>query len=148
MASLQSDMPGFASVAPHLSNRIHRVNGYDKKNGYMYYPVVIVGAGESGIAMAHKLKIHLKFDQFRIFDRQSGLGGTWWINRYPAVAVDVRTPHPFQLKNALTKPPLTGPSGILLLLLRTQPKLQHFLPTWPRNLRVPPRCLYSLRLLR
>ncbi|QDS74169.1 hypothetical protein FKW77_001772 [Venturia effusa] len=80
---------GVKSVAPHLSNRIHRVNGYDKENGYMYYPVVIVGAGESGIAMAHKLKVDLKCDQFRIFDRQSGLGGTWWINRYPAVAVDI-----------------------------------------------------------
>lgn len=84
-----AEFHGVKSVAPHLSNRIHRVNGYDKKNGYTYYPVVIVGAGESGIAMAHKLKVDLKCDQFRIFDRQSGLGGTWWINRYPAVAVDV-----------------------------------------------------------
>jgi hypothetical protein len=91
---MASPHSGVASVAPHLNNRIHRVNGYDRKNGYMYYPVVIVGAGESGIAMAHKLKVDLKFDQFRIFDRQSGLGGTWWINRYPAVAVDVGTQFP------------------------------------------------------
>jgi hypothetical protein len=64
------------------SNRIHRVNGYDQKNGYTYYPAVIAGAGESGIAMACKLKEDLGFDQFRVFERMSGIGGTWWINRY------------------------------------------------------------------
>jgi hypothetical protein len=148
MASSQSEVPGFVSVSPHLSNRIHRVHGYDKKNGYMYYPVVIVGAGESGIAMAHKLKVDLKFDQFRIFDRQSGLGGTWWANRYPAVAVDVRTLHTFNSKDHANKVLLIGPSSILLLLLRTQSQLQHFLSTRPRNLRIPPRRLHPLRFLR
>jgi cation diffusion facilitator CzcD-associated flavoprotein CzcO len=59
------------------------------KNAYTYYPVVIVGAGESGIAMGCRLKEVLNFDQFRIFERQSGIGGTWWINRYPGVACDM-----------------------------------------------------------
>lgn len=63
-----------------MNNHIHRVGGYHK-DGYTYYPVVIVGAGESGIAMGCQLKSKLGFDQFRIFERQSGLGGTWWINR-------------------------------------------------------------------
>ncbi|KAF2089118.1 FAD/NAD(P)-binding domain-containing protein [Saccharata proteae CBS 121410] len=67
---------------------IHRVNGYGK-DAYTYYPVVIIGAGESGIAMACKLKQELGFDQFRLFDRQAGIGGTWWINRYPGVACDI-----------------------------------------------------------
>lgn len=71
-----------------LSNSIHVVNGYDE-DAYTYYPVLIVGAGESGIAMACRLKGELGFDQFRIFDRQSGAGGTWWINRYPGVACDM-----------------------------------------------------------
>ncbi|ESZ93979.1 hypothetical protein SBOR_5644 [Sclerotinia borealis F-4128] len=56
---------------------------------YTYYPVAIIGAGESGIAMGCRLKEVLGFDQFRIFDRQSGIGGTWWINRYPGVACDI-----------------------------------------------------------
>lgn len=56
---------------------------------YTYYPIAIIGAGESGIAMGCRLKEVLGFDQFRIFDRQSGIGGTWWINRYPGVACDV-----------------------------------------------------------
>ncbi|KAF1956395.1 FAD/NAD(P)-binding domain-containing protein [Byssothecium circinans] len=67
---------------------IRRVNGYDH-DAYTYYPVLIVGAGASGIAMACRLKEELGFDQFRVFDRQGGIGGTWWINRYPGVACDI-----------------------------------------------------------
>ncbi|EOA82213.1 uncharacterized protein SETTUDRAFT_23452 [Exserohilum turcica Et28A] len=68
-----------------ITDSIRRVNGYDK-NAYTYYPVVIVGAGASGIAAACQLKQQLGTDQFRVFDRQAGIGGTWWINRYPGVA--------------------------------------------------------------
>jgi len=64
------------------------MNGYSD-NAVTYVPIVIVGAGESGIAAGCKLKSELGFDQFRIFDRQAGIGGTWWINRYPGVACDV-----------------------------------------------------------
>ncbi|KAF2401249.1 FAD/NAD(P)-binding domain-containing protein [Trichodelitschia bisporula] len=71
-----------------MPDRIHRVDGYHH-DGYTYYPVVVVGAGESGVATAWKLKRELGFDQFRVFERQSGIGGTWWINRYPGVACDV-----------------------------------------------------------
>ena len=69
-------------------NTIRRVNGYEK-GAYTYYPVLIIGAGESGIALGCRLKGKLGFDQFRIFERQSGVGGTWHINRYPGVACDV-----------------------------------------------------------
>lgn len=72
----------------NLSNSVHVVNGYDK-DAYTYYPILIVGAGESGIALGCRLKEKLGFDQFRIFDRQSGVGGTWWTNRYPGVACDM-----------------------------------------------------------
>ncbi|KAF2030110.1 FAD/NAD(P)-binding domain-containing protein [Setomelanomma holmii] len=71
-----------------IKETIRRVNGY-QHDAYTYYPVIIVGAGASGIAMACQLKQQLGFDQFRIFDRQAGFGGTWWINRYPGVACDV-----------------------------------------------------------
>ncbi|KAF9640073.1 putative flavin-binding protein [Lasiodiplodia theobromae] len=70
---------------------IHHVGGYGP-DAYTYYPVLIIGAGESGIAAGCRLKTSLNgFDQFRIVERQSGLGGTWWINRYPGVACDVPT---------------------------------------------------------
>ncbi len=75
-------------IMTDLSNSIHVVNGYEK-DAYTFYPILIVGAGESGIALGCRLKEELGFDQFRLFDRQAGLGGTWWINRYPGVACDV-----------------------------------------------------------
>ncbi|KAL9101218.1 MAG: hypothetical protein Q9163_003500 [Psora crenata] len=74
-------------------NIIHVVNGYEK-DAYTYYPILVVGAGVSGIALGCQLKEVLGFDQFRIFDRQSGAGGTWWINRYPGVAPEWTTLHP------------------------------------------------------
>ncbi|KAH9865510.1 hypothetical protein J1614_009095 [Plenodomus biglobosus] len=55
-----------------ITETIRRVNGYSH-DAYTYYPVIIVGAGASGIAMACQLKQQLGFDQFRIFDRQAAL---------------------------------------------------------------------------
>ncbi|EXJ85280.1 hypothetical protein A1O3_05955 [Capronia epimyces CBS 606.96] len=69
-------------------DRIRRVGGSDK-SAYTYYPVLIIGAGESGIAMGCRLRQVLGFDQFRIFERNSALGGTWYINHYPGIACDV-----------------------------------------------------------
>lgn len=69
-------------------NTIRRVNG-PEENAYTYYPVVVIGAGESGIAMGCQLRSQLGFDQFRIFERKSGIGGTWYTNRYPGIACDV-----------------------------------------------------------
>ncbi|KAF7936424.1 uncharacterized protein EAE98_002643 [Botrytis deweyae] len=74
------------NVNPVYGN-IVRIN--HEAHEYIYYPIAIIGAGESGIAMGCRLKEVLGFDQFRIFDRQSGIGGTWWINRYPGVACDI-----------------------------------------------------------
>lgn len=67
---------------------IRKENAY-QADSYIYYPVVIIGAGESGIALGSQLREQLGFDQFRIFERQAGIGGTWWINRYPGIACDM-----------------------------------------------------------
>jgi hypothetical protein len=69
-------------------NTIHHVGG-EKGEGYTYYPVLIIGAGASGIAMGCRLKQVLHTDQFRIIERRSGLGGVWFTNRYPGVAGDM-----------------------------------------------------------
>ncbi len=50
-------------------------------------PVVIVGAGLSGIAMAHRLK--QAGLPFVIVEKNSGPGGTWFENRFPGARVDV-----------------------------------------------------------
>jgi cation diffusion facilitator CzcD-associated flavoprotein CzcO len=52
--------------------------------------VVIVGAGFAGIGAAIQLK-RLGFDDFVLLDREDDLGGTWYVNHYPGLAVDVPT---------------------------------------------------------
>lgn len=74
-------------MAPAI-DLIRRIGG-DSNGSYTYYPVVVIGAGESGICMGCKLQTKLKCDQFRIFERRSGLGGTWYANRYPGIACDM-----------------------------------------------------------
>ena len=76
------------SAAPRV-DRIRHVGAAGHNNGHTYYPVVIIGAGESGIAMGCRLRQVLKFDQFRIFDRRPEIAGTWTTNTYPGIACDV-----------------------------------------------------------
>lgn len=51
---------------------------------------VIVGAGFGGIGAAIQLK-RMGYRNFVILDREEDLGGTWHVNRYPGLAVDVPT---------------------------------------------------------
>ncbi|KAL4862954.1 hypothetical protein BDV12DRAFT_178125 [Aspergillus spectabilis] len=51
--------------------------------------VIIIGGGVSGIAMACRLRRHFNLNDYCIYDRQTGLGGTWWANTYPGCAVDI-----------------------------------------------------------
>ena len=44
---------------------------------------IIIGAGPAGIAMAYRLKHDLKFDDFSIYERLDGVGGTSRTNTYP-----------------------------------------------------------------
>src|ERR1700761_7150215 len=55
-----------------------------------HFEAVIVGAGFGGIGAAIQLK-RLDIDDFVILAREDDLGGTWHVNRYPGLAVDVPT---------------------------------------------------------
>jgi cation diffusion facilitator CzcD-associated flavoprotein CzcO len=50
--------------------------------------VVIVGAGFSGIGMGIKL-LDAGYTNFQIYESADDIGGTWWNNQYPGLAVDV-----------------------------------------------------------
>ncbi|GAA3198681.1 NAD(P)/FAD-dependent oxidoreductase [Microbacterium terregens] len=50
--------------------------------------VGIIGAGFGGIALAVKLKAKTRAE-ITIFEQDSGVGGTWWQNRYPGCEVDI-----------------------------------------------------------
>jgi cation diffusion facilitator CzcD-associated flavoprotein CzcO len=53
-----------------------------------YHPIVIVGCGFGGIAMAIALK-NEGINDFRIFERAADVGGVWRDNSYPGAACDV-----------------------------------------------------------
>ena len=50
--------------------------------------VLIVGAGVSGIGIAHHLREQFPGRTFVILDAQDNRGGTWWTHRYPGVRSD------------------------------------------------------------
>jgi cation diffusion facilitator CzcD-associated flavoprotein CzcO len=52
------------------------------------YDAVIVGAGFGGMGAAIQLKRN-GYDDLLILERESDLGGTWHVNRYPGLAVDI-----------------------------------------------------------
>lgn len=43
-------------------------------------PVIIIGAGFSGIATGAQLKRKLGLDDYVIYERSPEIGGTWWAN--------------------------------------------------------------------
>ncbi|KAJ6085749.1 hypothetical protein N7499_005378 [Penicillium canescens] len=53
------------------------------------YPILIIGAGISGIAAGCQVKRTLGVKDFVIFDKNNDIGGTWFTHRYPGVACDV-----------------------------------------------------------
>src|SRR3954449_4033415 len=52
------------------------------------HDVIIVGAGFGGMGAAITLK-RLGYDDIVILEREDDLGGTWHVNRYPGLAVDI-----------------------------------------------------------
>lgn len=53
------------------------------------FHVVIVGAGESGLLTAHRLR-QAGVD-FTLYEKNTEVGGTWWENRYPGCRVDINS---------------------------------------------------------
>src|SRR3954462_10797565 len=59
------------------------------------FDAIIVGAGFGGIAAAIQLK-RLGYEKLLIVDREDDLGGTWHVNHYPGLSVDVpSTPYSY-----------------------------------------------------
>ncbi|KAL3483349.1 hypothetical protein BJX62DRAFT_231027 [Aspergillus germanicus] len=50
---------------------------------------IIIGAGPGGIALAYRLRHELGFDDFVIYDKLDGVGGTWRSNTYPGCGCDL-----------------------------------------------------------
>ncbi|MBS9535318.1 NAD(P)/FAD-dependent oxidoreductase [Mycobacterium sp. M1] len=52
------------------------------------FDVIIVGAGFGGMGAAIELR-KLGYDNIVLLEREDDLGGTWHVNRYPGLAVDI-----------------------------------------------------------
>lgn len=68
--------------------------------------IAIMGAGPGGICMAIRLK-QAGFENFVLFEKSSGLGGTWNHNRYPGCACDIQShlySYSFEFKRDWSRP--------------------------------------------
>ncbi|OJD31775.1 flavin-binding monooxygenase [Diplodia corticola] len=57
--------------------------------------VIVVGAGYSGVYLGIRLPERLRNVRLRIYEKNAGVGGTWWENRYPGCACDIPS-HSYQ----------------------------------------------------
>ena len=57
--------------------------------GVESYDVVVVGAGFAGMYMLHRLRGQGM--TARVYEQGSGVGGTWYWNRYPGARCDVES---------------------------------------------------------
>lgn len=55
-----------------------------------HHRIIIIGAGGGGLCMSIQLKQH-GINDFIVLDKASGVGGTWYHNRYPGAECDVQS---------------------------------------------------------
>lgn len=51
--------------------------------------VRVIGAGYSGVYLGIRIPQRLRNVDLTIYEKNSGIGGTWWENRYPGCACDI-----------------------------------------------------------
>lgn len=51
--------------------------------------VRVIGAGFSGVYLGIRIPQRLRNIDLKIYEKNNGLGGTWWENRYPGCACDI-----------------------------------------------------------
>ncbi len=51
------------------------------------FPVIVIGCGQSGLLAA--IRLQQAGVPFTVIEKNAGVGGTWWENRYPGARVDV-----------------------------------------------------------
>ncbi|XDG08173.1 hypothetical protein ABKA04_007788 [Annulohypoxylon sp. FPYF3050] len=55
------------------------------------YDVLIIGAGFSGVCALHHIRDRFPSWRVKVLEASSGVGGTWYINRYPGARVDTES---------------------------------------------------------
>jgi hypothetical protein len=59
--------------------------------------VIVIGAGYSGIYHGIRIPERLRNVELTIYDKNAGVGGTWFENRYPGCACDIPCKSPITL---------------------------------------------------
>lgn len=49
----------------------------------------VIGAGLSGVYLGIRIPQRLRNVDLKIYEKNAGVGGTWWENRYPGCACDI-----------------------------------------------------------
>src|SRR5215510_15077866 len=75
-------------MAGHRGTRLIALASVTGMSGAGRRRVAVIGAGPGGICMAIKLR-EAGIDDFVMFEKAPGIGGTWWHNTYPGAACDV-----------------------------------------------------------
>jgi len=79
--------------------------------------IAIIGAGPGGLCIGIRLK-GAGFERFEILEKASGVGGTWYHNRYPGCACDVPShlySFSFELKRDWSRPYAPQPEILVYL---------------------------------
>lgn len=56
--------------------------------------IICIGAGASGLLVAYKLQKHFKNFTLAVYEKNEGVSGTWWENRYPGHVFPTPLPSP------------------------------------------------------
>lgn len=94
------------SIDPATLQGAYRV-GNDYHSKPQHLRVICAGAGATGLCLAYKMKEKFNFENYDLvcYEKNSGVGGTWFENRYPGCACDMYVPMMFCLHLAFLKYP-------------------------------------------
>lgn len=78
---------------PHIEDSPSNSKPYESGDHYhsqcSTVRVIQVGAGAAGLLMAYKMKNMFEDYEICVYEKNEGIGGTWFENRYPGCACDV-----------------------------------------------------------
>ncbi|KAF2847728.1 FAD/NAD(P)-binding domain-containing protein [Plenodomus tracheiphilus IPT5] len=92
--NLPSDTPGLHDHGTHPNARSFQINDTPIEN-LRPMKVIVIGAGYSGIYCGIRIPERLRNVDLVIYEKNAGVGGTWYENRYLGCACDVPS-HSYQ----------------------------------------------------
>jgi hypothetical protein len=98
--------------------------------------VIVIGAGFSGIYCGVRIPERLRNVKLTIYEKNAGVGGTWYENRYPGCACDI--PCKYSPVKVTMQTAKHNKSTFLPVHICTKSKLEQLLCASQRDSRVPP----------